>query len=84
MDVLSQFDIMGPIFGASLAVFAVALGVSQVGSGAMKAMASSEKPETRKEIFSVLVLTSALVEGVALFAIVAGLGVVMNIGTLFG
>jgi len=84
MDILSSFDIMGPLFAAVLAVFAVAIGVSRIGSSAMRGMALTRQPETRKEIFSVVVLTSALIEGVALFAIVAGLGVVLNVSELFG
>jgi len=86
MDILSlsTLDICGPIITAVLAVFAVAWGVSNIGSSAMRGMTLTRQPETRKEIFSVVVLTCALIEGVALFAIVAGLGVVLNISGIFG
>ena len=83
MDILSSYDLLGPIFGCIGAVFAVAIGVSQIGGSAMKAMSKTNDTEVRKQVFSVMILTSALIEGVALFAAITGLGIVMNIETLF-
>jgi F0F1-type ATP synthase membrane subunit c/vacuolar-type H+-ATPase subunit K len=84
MDMLSSADILGPIFACALAVFAVAIGVSRVGSGAMRGMAITKDKAVRKEIFQVMLLASALIEGVALFAIVASLGIVLNVTEMFG
>ena len=84
MDVLSSADILGPIFACVLAVFAVAIGVGRVGSSAMRGMALTQEKSARKEIFQVMLMSSALIEGVALFAIVSGLGLVLNISGVFG
>lgn len=61
---------MGAI-GAGLAALGAGLGVGLIGSKAMDAIA--RQPEAVNDIRANMILTAALVEGAALFAIVVGL-----------
>jgi F-type H+-transporting ATPase subunit c len=80
MEIFSQYDILAPIIAASLAALGAGLGIGQVAQGAMRGMSMTKNKNTRKEITAVLILSGALIEGVALFAMVALLGVVFNLG----
>ncbi len=66
----------GSGLGAGLAVgFAVlgaGLGIGRIGGSAVEAIA--RQPEMAGKIFINMILTAALIEGVALFAVVVGLG----------
>ncbi len=55
-------------FGAALSVFAAAFGISKIGVSAMEAIA--RQPEAAGDIRSNMVVSGALIEGVAFFAIV--------------
>lgn len=61
---------MGAI-GAGLAALGAGLGVGWIGSKAMDAIA--RQPEAVNDIRGNMIITAALVEGAALFAIVVGL-----------
>ncbi len=61
---------MGAI-GAGLAAIGAGIGVGWIGSRAMDAIA--RQPEAIGDIRSNMIVTAALVEGAALFAIVVGL-----------
>jgi F-type H+-transporting ATPase subunit c len=61
---------MGAI-GAGLAALGAGIGVGWIGSRAMDAIA--RQPEAVGDIRSNMIVTAALVEGAALFAIVVGL-----------
>ncbi|WP_353484398.1 ATP synthase F0 subunit C [Haliscomenobacter sp.] len=61
---------MGAI-GAGLAALGAGLGVGLIGSKAMDAIA--RQPEAVNDIRGNMIITAALVEGAALFAIVVGL-----------
>ncbi|MBK8702869.1 MAG: ATP synthase F0 subunit C [Saprospiraceae bacterium] len=61
---------MGAI-GAGIAALGAGLGVGLIGSQAMAAIA--RQPEAANDIRANMILTAALVEGAALFAIVVGL-----------
>lgn len=61
---------MGAI-GAGIAALGAGIGVGLIGNGAMSAIA--RQPEVVGDIRSNMILTAALVEGAALFAIVVGL-----------
>lgn len=54
--------------GAGLAVIGAAIGIGRIGSSAMEAVA--RQPEAAGDIRSNMILTAAFIEGVALFAIV--------------
>ena len=59
------------IMGAGLAALGAGVGVGLIGSRAMDAIA--RQPEAVNDIRSNMILTAALVEGAALFAIVVSL-----------
>ena len=59
------------IIGAGLAALGAGVGVGLIGSKAMDAIA--RQPEAVGDIRSNMILTAALVEGAALFAIVTAL-----------
>jgi F-type H+-transporting ATPase subunit c len=61
---------MGAI-GAGIAALGAGIGVGLIGSRAMDAIA--RQPEAVNDIRASMILTAALVEGAALFAIVVGL-----------
>lgn len=57
--------------GAGLAAIGAALGIGLIGKGAVESIA--RQPEATGSIQTNMILTAALVEGAALFAIVVGL-----------
>lgn len=59
---------MGAAFAAVLAVFAAAWGIGRIGSTALESIA--RQPEAAGDIRSGMVLAAALIEGVAMFAVV--------------
>jgi F-type H+-transporting ATPase subunit c len=60
----------GGAIGAGLAAMGAGIGVGQIGKGAVEAIA--RQPEAVNDIRSNMILTAALVEGVALFAVIVG------------
>ncbi len=62
---------IGGGLAAGLAVLGAGLGIGKIGGGAVEATA--RQPEMAPRIFTQMILTAALVEGVALFAVVVGL-----------
>ena len=61
---------MVPGLAAGLAVLGAGLGIGRIGSDACNATA--RQPEMGGKIFINMILTAALIEGVALFAVVVG------------
>ena len=61
----------GGAIGAGLAAMGAGIGVGQIGKGAVEAIA--RQPEALNDIRANMILTAALVEGAALFAIIVGL-----------
>ena len=59
---------LGAALCAAIAVIGAALGIGKIGSSAMEAIA--RQPEAAGDIRMSMILIAALVEGVALFAIV--------------
>ncbi|MBE6297549.1 MAG: ATP synthase F0 subunit C [Bacteroidales bacterium] len=59
---------VGAAFAASLAVFAAAWGIGRIGATALESMA--RQPEVASDIRSGMILAAALIEGVAMFAVV--------------
>lgn len=62
---------LGGGLAAGIAVLGAGLGIGRIGGGAVEATA--RQPEMAPRIFTQMILTAALVEGVALFAVVVGL-----------
>jgi F-type H+-transporting ATPase subunit c len=61
----------GGAIGAGLGAIGAGIGIGQIGKGALEAIA--RQPEAINDIRSNMILTAALVEGVALFAVIIGL-----------
>ncbi|MDE7153286.1 MAG: ATP synthase F0 subunit C [Muribaculaceae bacterium] len=59
---------LGASVGAALAVFGAGIGIGKIGSSAMEAIA--RQPEAAGDIRSNMIVIAALVEGVALFAVI--------------
>lgn len=60
----------GGAIGAGLAAIGAGIGIGQIGKGAVEAIA--RQPEVANDIRGNMILTAALVEGAALFAIIVG------------
>lgn len=61
----------GGAIGAGIAAFGAGVGVGQIGKGALESMA--RQPEISGDLRSNMILTAALVEGVALFGVIVGI-----------
>lgn len=59
---------IGAAFAASIAVIGASWGISRIGSTALESIA--RQPEAASDIRSGMVLSAALIEGVAMFAVV--------------
>ncbi|HEU5051972.1 MAG TPA: ATP synthase F0 subunit C [Hanamia sp.] len=70
---------MGGAIGAGLAAVGAGIGIGQIGKGAVEGIA--RQPEAANEIRANMILAAALVEGVALFAVIAGLLAVLKTAT---
>ena len=66
----------GGAVGAGLAAIGAGIGIGQIGKGAVEAIA--RQPEASNDIRANMILTAAFVEGVALFAVIAGLLAVLK------
>ncbi|RLD63856.1 MAG: ATP synthase F0 subunit C [Bacteroidetes bacterium] len=58
----------GAAIGAALSVFGAAFGIGKIGASAMEAIA--RQPEAAGDVRSNMIVSAALIEGVAFFAIV--------------
>ena len=63
------FAQLGMALGAGLGTFGAGLGIGKIGSSAMEAIA--RQPEASGKIMTNMIIVSALIEGVALFAVAA-------------
>ena len=61
-------DALGAALGASIAAIGAGFGIGKIGSSAMEAIA--RQPESVNDIRTNMIIIAALVEGVALFAVV--------------
>lgn len=59
---------LGAGIGAGIAAIGAGLGIGQIGSAAMEAIA--RQPESTSDIRANMIIIAALVEGVALFAVI--------------
>lgn len=59
---------MGAALGAGIAAIGAGMGIGKIGSSAMEAIA--RQPEAAGDIRSSMIVIAALVEGVALFAVI--------------
>jgi F-type H+-transporting ATPase subunit c len=71
-DVASPaLDNAGGAIGAGIAAIGAGIGIGQIGRGAVESIA--RQPEASNDIRANMILTAALIEGVALFAVIAGI-----------
>lgn len=68
---LSTLSKIGGSIGAGIAAIAAGYGIGSIGKHAVESIA--RQPEAAGDIRSSMILTSAFVEGVCLFAVVVGL-----------
>ncbi|MSR28402.1 MAG: ATP synthase F0 subunit C [Phycisphaerales bacterium] len=61
---------LGAGLACGLAAIGAGIGIGRIGGSAVESIA--RQPEMATKIFIYMILTAALVEGVALFAVVAG------------
>jgi F-type H+-transporting ATPase subunit c len=61
----------GGAIGAGIAALGAGVGIGQIGRGAVESIA--RQPEASGDIRANMILTAAFVEGVALFAVIAGI-----------
>lgn len=59
---------LGACFGAAIAAIGAGIGIGKIGAAAMEAIA--RQPEAAGDIRSNMIVIAALVEGVALFAVI--------------
>lgn len=65
---LQPLAAVGAAIGASLAAIGAGFGIGKIGSSAMEAIA--RQPEAAGDIRSNMIVIAALIEGVALFAVI--------------
>lgn len=65
---LQPIAALGAALGASLAAIGAGIGIGKIGSSAMEAIA--RQPEATGDIRSNMIVIAALIEGVALFAVI--------------
>jgi F-type H+-transporting ATPase subunit c len=61
-------EAMGTAIGVAIAVIGAAIGIGQIGKAAVEGIA--RQPEAGSDIRTTMIISAALIEGVALFAIV--------------
>lgn len=65
---LEPITVVGACIGAALAAIGAGIGIGKIGSSAMEAIA--RQPESAGDIRSNMIVIAALIEGVALFAVI--------------
>jgi F-type H+-transporting ATPase subunit c len=63
-----ELGVLGAAIGAGLAAIGAGVGIGKIGGSAMEAVA--RQPEAAGDIRSGMIIAAALIEGVALFAVV--------------
>ncbi|MBP5536269.1 MAG: ATP synthase F0 subunit C [Bacteroidales bacterium] len=74
-ETLKAIGVMGAGIGAGCATIGAGIGIGKIGQGAMEGIA--RQPESASTIRSSMIIAAALVEGVAFFAVVICLLVVL-------
>lgn len=68
MAAVAPLAALGAALGASIAAIGAGIGIGKIGSSAMEAIA--RQPEAAGDIRSSMIVIAALIEGVALFAVI--------------
>mgnify|MGYP000850516466 CR=1 FL=1 len=64
----SSIGTLGAALGVGISVIGAAIGIGEIGKGAVEAIA--RQPSASSDIRTTMIISAALIEGVALFAIV--------------
>ncbi|MCF6365425.1 MAG: ATP synthase F0 subunit C [Bacteroidales bacterium] len=75
LQAVADYGAMGAGIGAGIAVIGAGIGIGQIGGRAMDAIA--RQPEAVGDIRSNMIVAAALIEGVAFFAIVISLLIIL-------
>jgi len=75
LQAVADYGAMGAGIGAGIAVIGAGIGIGQIGGKAMEAIA--RQPEAVGDIRSNMIVAAALIEGVAFFAIVISLLIIL-------
>ena len=75
LQATAEYGAMGAGIGAGIAVVGAGIGIGQIGGRAMDAIA--RQPEAVSDIRSNMIVAAALIEGVAFFAIVISLLIIL-------
>jgi len=70
--------LLGAGIGAGIAAIGAGIGIGMIGKGAVESIA--RQPEASDEINGAMILTAALIEGVALFGVIACILIVFGVG----
>ncbi len=73
---LDGISLGGAAVGAGLAAIGAGIGIGQVGKGAVEGIA--RQPEAMNDIRANMILAAALIEGVALFAVITAIIVIFK------
>lgn len=68
LQTASGLGSLGAAIGVAVAVIGAAIGIGQIGKAAVEGIA--RQPEAGSDIRTTMIISAALIEGVALFAIV--------------
>ncbi len=68
LETTSGLGSLGSAIGVAIAVIGAAIGIGQIGKAAVEGIA--RQPEAGSDIRTTMIISAALIEGVALFAIV--------------
>ncbi len=68
LEVTNGMDVMSKALGVAITVIAAAIGIGKIGNSAVEGTA--RQPEAGSDIRTSMIISAALIEGVALFAIV--------------
>ncbi|RME92250.1 MAG: ATP synthase F0 subunit C [Candidatus Hydrogenedentota bacterium] len=66
----TSLGVLGIAIGAGLAVFGAGFGIGKIGASATEGI--SRQPEAGGKVQTAMIIAAALIEGVALFALVIG------------
>jgi F-type H+-transporting ATPase subunit c len=75
LQAVADYGAMGAGIGAGIAVVGAGIGIGQIGGKAMDAIA--RQPEAVGDIRSNMIVAAALIEGVAFFAVVISLLIIL-------
>lgn len=67
MELSGSFSTLGAGIGAGLAVLGAGMGIGRIGGSAVESMA--RQPEMAGQLQTTMIISAALIEGAALFAI---------------